>query len=97
MQVRQFSFTGPAGLLLGLPTLHGGGAAYAIAGAAVAVLPRLLPYLFALYMHRRGNLFTVEDHGVKITLDDTIAQTPVRQSRARRAKVRRDPTQARSS
>jgi len=97
MQVRHFSFAGPAGLLLGLPTLHGGSPAYAIAGAAVVVLPRLLPYLFALYMHRRGKSFAVEDHGVKITLDGTIAQTPVRQAGTRRARLRRDSTKPRST
>jgi hypothetical protein len=70
MERRQFSFTGPAGLLLGLPTLHGGSATYAIAGAAVVVLPRLLPYLFALYLHHRGKPFTVEDHGVKLASGD---------------------------
>jgi hypothetical protein len=70
MELRQFSITGPAGLVLSLPTLNGGSPAYAIAGAAVAALPyafRLLPYAFALYLLRKGKPFTVEDHGVKIS------------------------------
>jgi hypothetical protein len=92
MELRQFSFTGPAGLLLGVPTLQGGSPAYAIAGAAVAVLPyafRLLPYGFFLFMHLQGKPVTVEDHGVKITSDGRdVDQTPVRHAGARRARVR---------
>jgi hypothetical protein len=67
MELRQFSITGPAGLLLGLPTLQGASPAYAIAGVVVAVLPRLLPYAYAFLMHRKSKPFTIEDHGVKIT------------------------------
>ena len=70
MDLRQFSITGAAGLVLGLPVFHGGSPAYAVAGAAVVVLPRLLPYAFALYLLRKGKPFTVEDHGVKLTSGD---------------------------
>jgi hypothetical protein len=42
---------------------------YALAGAVVILLPRLLPYLYALYMQHKNKPFTVEDHGVKITSD----------------------------
>jgi hypothetical protein len=101
MELRQFSITGPAGLALSLPTLNGGSPAYALAGAAVVVLPyafRLLPYAFALYMLRRGKPFTVEDHGVKISSDgrevDPNTCSPASPNRAR---LLDDPTEARGT
>jgi hypothetical protein len=77
VELRRFDITSPVGLVLSLPTLQDGNPAYAIAGAVVILLPRVLPYAFAVYMHHRGQPFTVEDHGVKITSDSTVAQTPV--------------------
>jgi hypothetical protein len=79
MDVRQFSITGPAGLVLGLPTWTGGSPAFAMAGAAIAVLPyafRLVPYAFALYLLRKGKPFAVEDHGVKISSGDDSVWSP---------------------
>jgi hypothetical protein len=71
MDLRQFSFTDPVGLALGLPALHNGNPIFAIAGAAVVLVPRVLPYAFALYMLYRHKPFTVEDHGVKISSEGT--------------------------
>jgi hypothetical protein len=71
-------FTGPVGLTLSVPTVAGASPAFAMAGAAVVVLPyvfRLLPYAYAIYMDRRGRPFTVEDNGVKLS-SEAQASTP---------------------
>jgi hypothetical protein len=88
-RTRQFSITGPAGLALSLPTLRGESPAYAIAGAAVILLARLLPYAFALYTLRKGKPFTVEDHGVKIMSDGDGAALAPSVQRAHQTRVRR--------
>ena len=67
MHLRQFNFTDPVGLALGLPTIHNGNPIFAVVGAAVVLVPRVLPYAFAHNMLCRQKPFTVEDHGVKIT------------------------------
>src|SRR5215217_418349 len=105
MDLRQFIITSPAGLVLSVPTWTGGSPVYAIIGAVVTLLPCLLPYVFRLlpyglviFMHLRGKSVTVEDHGVKIVVDDgephpNTSSLPSPD----RARLLRDPTEARST